>query len=261
MIVLPPGPPTPILPRSTSPDHPPMTISRSSRNLIACVVACVALLLAVGATRILAQETTAEAPARRPAMDDPDGIGRLALEALAALHRAGARPTRGLMMLRAQPGEAEPDVRFVRSDVPDSARTAVRPVVEAFLARRRGQSLNVSVQLTEETLAVLAGDWEWGPDEAPVLRNERQFQARIDQVAREAMGPTGAWTPERASEYSLLISPGGNVVVAHVVESGLGGARDQVVMEAAHAMRWDPAKLEGQPIPAWKPYVLTLRRP
>lgn len=50
-------------------------------------------------------------------------------------------------------------------------------------------------------------------------------------------------------------------VVARVVESGLGGARDLEVMEAAHAMRWDPVRLEGQPIPAWKPYVFTLRRP
>jgi hypothetical protein len=238
-----------------------MTISRSSRILIARVMACAALALVATSSRAEAQEIAA-APARRPAMDDPDGIGRLALESLAALHRAGVRPTRGVMTLRAQPGDAEPEIRFVRSDVPDSARAAVRPVVDAFLARRRGQPLHASVQLTEETLAVLAGDWEWGADQAPVLRNERQFQARIDQLAREARGGAfGAWTPDRASELSILISPGGNVVAVYVTQPGLGAAQDQAVMEAVHATRWDPARLEGQPVPAWMPYVCTLRQP
>ncbi|HEU4453421.1 MAG TPA: hypothetical protein VFR81_10185 [Longimicrobium sp.] len=240
-----------------------MTISRSPKILVARVVACAALALAALATPVAAQDTTAApAPARRPLMDDPDGVGRLALEAMAGLYRAGARPTRGLLMVRAQPGDPEPTVRFLRADVPDSVKAAVQPAVAGFLARNRGRPVNVSIRLAEETLAVLAGEWEWGPDQAPVLRNERQFQARIDQIANEAMGGVfSTWAPERGSEYSILISPAGTVLAVSVTESGLGGAQDQVVMEAAHDMRWEPAQLQGQPIPAWKPYRFTLRRP
>jgi hypothetical protein len=237
-----------------------MTISRFPNALIGRVLVCAALALVLAPAHAAAQETAP--PPRMSTMDDPDGVGRLALEAMAGLYRAGARPTRGLLMVRAQPGDPEPQVRFLRADVPDSVKAAVQPAVAGFLARNRGRPVNVSIKLAEETLAVLAGEWEWGPDQAPVLRNERQFQARIDQIANEAMGGEfSTWAPERGSEYSILISPAGTVLAVSVTESGLGGAQDQVVMEAAHDMRWDPAQLQGQPIPAWKPYRFTLRRP
>ncbi|HEX8691538.1 MAG TPA: hypothetical protein VF746_03790 [Longimicrobium sp.] len=224
----------------------------------ALALACAALAL-LSAAPAAAQEESAGTPARMPVMNDPTGVGALAAGVLVRLRNAGMHGTRGTFVLRTGPGGADPEVRFVGADLPAAALEQARPAVDAFLAQwKDGRAHHVSFRVGEETLAVVAGDWDWDLDQAPALLNARPIERRLSSLATTQDRSVAA---ERGTEVSLLISPAGNVLAVAFSEPGEDAALERQLTEVAYAMRWEPARREGQPVPTWMTYRFGLRRP
>jgi hypothetical protein len=221
-------------------------------------LACAGLALCAWPVPAAAQEQPAD-PVRIEVAGDEIGVGRLAAGVLGALYNSGVRPTRGIFLLRADSANANLSGSFAGSDVPQAAFAHARPAISAFLGSRPGDApFHVSFRLSEETLAVVGGAWDWRWDQAPELRNGSHVQQRLGRVFDVTADQTGSW--ERDTQLLLLVSPAGNVVVASVeVPSGDWGV-DQYLMNLAYEMRWDPARKDGQPVPGWMRYRFGLKR-
>ena len=235
---------------------------RSIQNLSARALACAALALLAAAHPARAQDRVnsaemAASPIR--VVSDSLGVSRLAVGVLAGLQNAGVRPNKGFFLLRADSANANLSGSFAGSDVPNGAFANARPAISSFLrARPDDKPFHVSFRLSEETLAVAGGEWDWQWDQAPELRNRRRVDERMYGIFRVTADQTGTW--ERDAEVTFLISPAGNVVLASVTRSSGDWGVDQYLMNVAYEMRWDPARKAGQPVPSWIRYTFKLKR-
>ncbi|HEX8691537.1 MAG TPA: hypothetical protein VF746_03785 [Longimicrobium sp.] len=222
-------------------------------------LACAGLALCAWTAPAAAQEQQPADPVRIEVAGDDIGVGRLAAGVLAALQNNGVRPTRGIFLLRADSANANLSGSFAGSDVPQAAFAHARPAIAAFLRERPGSGpFHVSFRLSEETLAVVGGEWDWRWDQAPEVRNDARVQELLNRLAGVTSDQTGSW--ERDTQLLLLVSPAGKVVVASVeIPSGDWGV-DQYLMNLAYEMRWNPARKDGQPVPGWMRYRFGLRR-
>lgn len=204
------------------------------RALAALALACAAAL----AVPARAQHDSA-------AVADVQSPASFGLQMVESLRAAGLEHPTGRFLLFVDGGGAR--VSFHGSNVADSLQAVVLPLVNRYVASRgTAEPFHLSIQLDGMVRRPPRDTSHVTSEEVPQITNTAQIREAITRVAQTH--------PARGLDarvvLSLYLSETGQVVLVEARPTGDPDI-DPYLTPIGHAMRFRPARLNGEPVPVW----------
>jgi hypothetical protein len=159
--------------------------------------------------------------------------------------RFGVREPAGLLFVAVDTGTMHGKVRFLETNLPDTAVALSTRLVERYLSELQpGRGFQMLVRIDGEYLAPAAGRRLCNPGEANDTTIRRVVQALVRAHPREGR-PAGGQMP--TAMLRLVVNRTGQVAFVHVERPTGDPYYDGILEELARHVVFYPARLDGVP--------------